>query len=178
MRAVAQRYASALVDVAIERGAAEKVKSELASFVALLAESPDLVNLLENPAVARTSKQAVIEKLVERLGAGKTLRNFLFVIVENRRSLLLPQIQEAFDALLYTRLGIAQAQVTSVIELSQEEKSELTQALERLTGKRVEAHYGLDRSLIGGAVVRIGSTVYDGSVREKLNRLRATLASE
>ncbi len=178
MKALAQRYASALVDVAIENGTAQQVKNELAAFVGLLGESTDLVNFLASPAVTRPSKHAVIEKLAARLGASQTLRNFLFVVVDHRRSLLLAQLQEAFEALLYARLGVAEAQVTSVEELTAAQKAELTQVLERLTGKRVEARYALDPGLIAGAVVRVGSTVYDGSVREQLNWLRARLASE
>lgn len=178
MKALAQRYASALVDVALEQGTAEQIKRELAGFTNLLAESADLGTLLSSPAVPRASKQAVIERLVARMGASRTLRNFLFVIVENRRSALLPQIRQAFEAQLYARLGVAEAHVTSVQELSAQQKSELTRVLERLTGKRVEARYALDSALIGGAVVRIGSTIYDGSVREQLERLRTRLASE
>ncbi len=178
MRALAQRYASALLAVAIEKGTAPQVKKELADFVGLLGESPDLVNFLDSPAVAREGKHAVIEKLVARLGASQTLRNLLFVVVDLRRSLLLPQIRQTFDELLYARLGIAEAHVTSVEELTAQQKTELTRALERLTDKHIEAQYRLDPALIGGAVVRIGSTIYDGSVREQLNRLRARLTSE
>ena len=178
MRVLAQRYAAALADVAIEQGAAEPVKKELAGFVALLGESADLRNFMASPAVSRASKHAVVEKLVARLGASATLRNLLFVIVDNRRSLLLPQIQEAFEAILYARMGMAEAQVTSAEELDAQQKAELTRVLERLTGKRIEARYALDPALIAGAVVRIGSTVYDGSVREQLDRLRAQLAAE
>jgi len=176
--ALAQRYSSALVDVAVERGIAPQVKKELAAFVGLLGESADLGNFLASPAVDRASKRAVVGKLAARLGATETLQNFLFVVVDNRRALLLPQIQEAFDALLDTRLGVAQAQVSSAEELSAPQKAELTRVLERLTGKRVEARYALDPELIGGARVRIGSTIYDGSVREQLDRLRARLTSE
>ena len=178
MRALAQRYASALVDVAVEHSAGEQVKSELASFVALLAESADLRHFLSSPAIQWTSKQAVIEKLVARLEAGRTLRNFLLVVVQHRRSAMLPQIREAFEEQLRARLGVAEAQVTSAEELNSQQKAELTRALERLTGKRIEARYALDPALIGGTLVRIGSTVYDGSVREQLNRLRTRLAAE
>jgi F-type H+-transporting ATPase subunit delta len=100
------------------------------------------------------------------------------VLVDNRRTALLGQIREAFEAQLLERLGVTQAQVTTARELAANEKSELSKALERLTGKRIEAEYKLDAAMIGGAVVRIGSTVYDGSVREQLNRLRASLAKE
>ena len=178
MRALAKRYASALVDVALEQGNAPQVKKELATFVDLLAQSADLRNFHASPAIARAAKQTAIGKLLDRLGASRTLVNFLLVVVENRRVLLLPQIQKAFEELLHDRLGVAEAQVTSVEELSAPEKAELTGVLERLTGKKVEARYELDPSLIGGAVVRIGSTIYDGSVREQLKRLQARLTSE
>lgn len=178
MRALAQRYASALADVAIEQGTGEQLKSELASFAGLLSESADLRGFLASPAIQWPTKQAVIEKLVARLGASQTLRNFLFVAVQHRRSAMLPQIQQAFEEQLRARLGVAEAQVTSAEELSSEQKTELTRVLERLTGKRIESRYALDPALIAGAVVRIGSTVYDGSVQEQLNRLRARLAAE
>ncbi len=178
MKALAQRYASALVDVAIEHGAGEQVKSELASFAALLAESADLRRFLSSPAIQWTSKQAVIEKLVGRLEASRMLRNFLLVVVQHRRSPMLSQIREAFEEQLRARLGVAEAQVASAEELSSGQKTELTRTLGQLTGKRIEARYALDPELIGGAVVRIGSTVYDGSVREQLNRLRTRLAAE
>lgn len=178
MTVLAQRYASALADIAIESGAAEQVKRELAGFAGLLDESADLGNFLSSPAIPWTSKQAVIEKLAARLGASQTLRNFLLVVVQHRRALLLPHIQEAFAEELRARLGVAEAQVASAQELTAEQKAELTRVLERLTGKRIEARYGLDPALIAGAVVRIGSTVYDGSVREQLNRLRARLVAE
>ena len=177
MKVVAQRYASALADVALEHKNAEQVKADLRSFVGLVNESADLRNFLASPAVPRPAKQAVIEKLIARLGASRTLRNFLFLLVENRRAQELPQIQQAFEQQLNARLGVAEAQVVSARELSAPERAELMRALEKITGKRVEARYGLDPALIGGAVVRIGSTIYDGSVREHLNRLRARLAA-
>jgi F-type H+-transporting ATPase subunit delta len=178
LKAVVQRYASALVDVALEEGTAEAVKIELTEFAALMGESADLRNFLASPAVAVEQKQAVLEKILSRMGASKTLRNFLFVIVDNRRSALLPQIREAYHEQLFARLGVAEAQVTSARELTVAERAGLVQALERITGKRVETQYGLDPALIGGAVVRIGSTIYNGSVREQLNRLRAHLAAD
>jgi F-type H+-transporting ATPase subunit delta len=112
---------------------------------------------------------------VERLGASKTLLNFLFVLIDNRRANLLDEIQAAYQEQLYARLGVADVYVMSARELNEPEKKELAGALEKLTGKRVEAHYGVDPELIGGAVVRIGSTIYDGSVRGQLNALRSRL---
>lgn len=178
MKAVAHRYARALADVAHDQNSGERLKAELAAFTELVHESPDLRNFLASPAVARLSKHAVMERLIERLGASQSLRNFLFLLVDNRRTLMLPQIQQAFEAALHERLGIADAQVTSARELTAQERETLLNALVRLTGKRVDARYSLDPELIGGAQVRIGSMVYDGSVRNLLNRLRTRLALE
>lgn len=178
MKGLAQRYARALVDVALEQKQTERVKEELSAFTRLAAESADLRNFLTSPAVPRPQKQAVIEKLIERLGASKTLLNFLLVLIENRRTGMLDEIRVAFHEQLYARLGVADAYVTSARDLGDAEKTELARALEKITKKRVETHYGVDPELIGGAVVRIGSTIYDGSVREQLNRLRERLAAE
>jgi F-type H+-transporting ATPase subunit delta len=178
LKAVAQRYARALADVVMEHGSAEAVKAELSAFAQAVDESADLRNFLANPAVARAQKQAVIEKLMARLSGSKTLRNFLLVLVDNRRAALLREISEAFEAELRARLGVTKAEVTSARDLSGEERTELVQTLEQLTGKRVEASYSLNPELIAGAQVRIGSTVYDGSVREQLDRMRSRLASE
>jgi len=178
LKAVAKRYANALVDVALKQKSADKIKAELGAFVDLLGDSTDLRNFLASPAVPKPPKQAVIAKLAQRLGASKTLENFLHVLVENRRTHLLPEIQQAYHQQLLVRLGVAEVHVVSARGLSAPERAELEKALGKITGKRVEARYGEDPSLIGGAVVWVGSTVYDGSVRTQLNRLRAKLAAE
>ena len=178
MKALAQRYARALVDVAVEQKKSEDIRKELAAFVELTRESADLRNMLASPAVPREKKHAVIDALAKRMNGSKAFRNFLCVLVDNRRTAILGQIRDAFEAQLLERLGVTHAQVITARELGTSEKGELNKALEQLTGKRIEAEYKLDAKLIGGAVVRIGSTVYDGSVREQLNRLRASLAKD
>lgn len=178
MKALANRYATALADVALARGAAEEARRDLAGFNALFQESADLRNFLASPAVPRPGKQAVIEQLTSRLGASQMLRNFLFVMADHRRMQELPQILQAFEEELRARQGVAEARVTSVAGLSETEKAELKAALERLTGKKIEARYDVDPALLGGARVQIGTTVYDGSVRAQLDRMRQELASE
>jgi F-type H+-transporting ATPase subunit delta len=175
---LAQRYASALADVALERGNAEGAKKELANFVEVFDASAELRNFLETPAISRKSKQELVQKLAAPMGLSPAVRNFLFVLIDHRRMAMAGEIAQAFDEQINARLGIAEAQVTSAHDLSSSQKKELVAALERLTGKRVEARYGTDDGLIAGAVVRIGSTIYDGSVREQLNRLRARLEAE
>jgi F-type H+-transporting ATPase subunit delta len=178
VRTIAQHYADALAEVAISQKSADKVRRELRDFLALLRESPQLGVLLVSPAVSRANKHAVAQALVERMGASRTLRNFLFVVIDQRRVGLLPEIQQAFEARLDELEGVARADVTSARELNERERKQLRTVLERLSGRRVEANYELDPALIAGAVVRVGSTIYDGSVRMQLERLRVKLESQ
>lgn len=178
MKALAERYARALVDVALEKHEADQVKQELSAFAALVRESPELHSFLANPSIARSAKHAAIEQLVARMGASRTLRNYLFVIIDQRRAGMLPEIEQAFSRILDARQGIAQASVTSAAELTPAEQAELVEVLDRLTGEKVQARFATNAELIGGAVVRIGSTIYDGSVRTQLERMRAKMVSE
>lgn len=178
MRTIAQHYADALAEVAISQKSADKVRRELRDFLALLRESAQLGVLLGSPAVSRANKHAVAQALVERMGASRTLRNLLFVVIDQRRMGLLPEIQQAFEARLDEMEGVARADVTSARELNERERKQLETVLERLSGRRVEANYELDPALIAGAVVRVGSTIYDGSVRMQLERLRIKLESQ
>ena len=178
MSVIAHRYAVALADVAVERNSADAYRRELATFAEAFASSTDLHVFLHTPAVSREAKHEVLNKLAVRLGIGEAIRNFIYILVDHRRIETLREISAAFDVELNTRAGIAEAAVTSARELSAAEKKEIVAALERLTGNRIEAQFGLNAALLGGAVVQIGSTIYDGSVREQLNRLRAQLEAE
>jgi F-type H+-transporting ATPase subunit delta len=170
-------YAEALADAALAEKRPEQMRRELEDFLAMMAESSDLRNFLASPAVANSSKQAVIAKLVERMGASEALRNFLFLVVDHRRVGLLDAIGAAFGQELNTRLGILDAEIRTARELDAEEKRAIESELARRTGKRIEASYRIETELEGGAVVRIGSTIYDGSVRASLERLRARMAA-
>ncbi len=178
MKALAERYAAALVDVAVANHQADQVKQELATFAGMVRESPDLHAFLSNPSIARAAKHSAVEALVAQMGASRTLRNYLFVIVDQRRAAMLGEIEQAFSRLLDARQGVTQAKVSSATALTAQEQAELAAALTKLTGQRVQAQYTTDPALIGGAVVRIGSTIYDGSVRTQLERLRARMISE
>jgi len=178
LKALAERYAGALVDVALENHQADQVKQELAAFAAMVRESPDLHAFLSNPSIARSAKHSAVEALVARMGASRTLRNYLFVIVDQRRAGMLVEIEEAFSRLLDARQGIVQAAVASAAELTAKEREELGVALGKLTGEKVQMRFTTDAALIGGAVVRIGSTIYDGSVRTQLERMRARMIAE
>ena len=178
MKSASLQYATALADIALEQGAAEPVKKQLADFGAAYAESAELRNVLANPAVERGPKHATIEKLTARLGASRIVRNFLLIMADHQRTHLLPEIQQTFEAVIRQRQGVAEAEVSSAAELSASQKTALQQTLERLTGKKIQAKYSLDPGLLGGAMVRVGDTIYDGSVRNRLNEMRARLSAE
>ena len=178
MKSASLQYANALADVALAQGAAQPVTQQLMDFGAAYAESMELRTFLASPAVDRAAKHGVIEKLLARIGGSKIVRNFLFVIVDHQRAHVLPEMISAFQEVVRQRQGIAEAEISSAVELSAAQKAEFAFTLERLTGKRVEAKYSLEPKLLGGAVVRIGDTIYDGSLRSRLNAMRARLAAE
>ena len=178
MRSASLQYATALADIVLEQGASEPAKNQLADFGAAYAESAELRNFLTTPAATREAKHGVIERLVARLGASRIIRNFLFVIVDNQRIHLLPEIVASFEQVLRQRQGVAEATVASPVELNDGQKTALVRTLERLTGKKIQAKYLLEPGLLGGAVVRIGDTIYNGSVSNQLDQLRARLTAE
>jgi F-type H+-transporting ATPase subunit delta len=178
LKSASLQYANALADIALAQGAADPALKQLSDFAGAYAESPELRNFLASPAVNREAKHGVIEKLVARLGASKIIRNFLFVVADHGRTYILPEIVAAFQEVVRQRQGIAEAEVSTAIELSAAQKAEFAFTLERMTGKRVETKYSLEPALLGGAVVRIGDAIYDGSLRQRLNAMRARLAAE
>jgi len=175
---VAERYAAALADVAVERKNSETVKRNLAAFVEAFSSIADLRNALESPALNAEVKRKVIAEVAGKMGLDEAVRNFIYLVVDHRRTEILPEIEQAFLSELNERLGIVDAEVTSAHELNNDEKRQLRTVLEQRTGKKVEARFQIDGALLGGAVVRLGSTIYDGSVRDQLKRLREQLETE
>jgi F-type H+-transporting ATPase subunit delta len=178
LSAVAERYAAALADVAIAHRSGEVVRKDLASFIAAYSESADLRNALETPSIEQDLKIKIVQSVAAKMGLNEVVRNFVILIVSHQRTHLFREINEAFGTELNRRLGIEEAEVTTARELSDAEKKELLGVIERRTGKKIEAKFVADQSVLGGAVVRVGSTVYDGSVREQLNRMRERLEAE
>ena len=180
--AVASRYARALVDVIfdpkVESINAEQALVELKSFKAMLDSSSDLSNGLLSPAVAPARKRAVIARFADMLPLAKIIRNFLYVIIDHRRTAMLGGILEAIQAQLDERMGIARAQISSAIVLGDADKARIQESLERRTGKKVQGQFTVNPELIGGVMVRVGSTIYDGSVRGTLVGLRKKLVAE
>ena len=178
MKSASLRYANALAEIALAQGATEPAAKQLHEFGSVYAQSAELGTFLASPAVSIDAKHAVIEKIAARMGASKIIRNFLFVLADHRRTNLILEVIAAFHEVIRQRQGIAEAEVSSATELSAAHKKEMVTTLARLTGKKIEAKYAIDPALLGGAVVRIGDTIYDGSLRSRLNEMRARLARE
>lgn len=168
----ARRYAIALADVVSQNGETETVKTELKSWEQLINSSTELQAAFGNPAIPHPNKVGVLENLLEKARPSKTTSNFLRVLLRNNRLTELREINERFESELEERSGVVSAQVTSARELSDAEKAELQAGLARLTGKRVKLNFETNSNLIGGVVTRIGSTVYDGSVKTQLQNLK------
>jgi F-type H+-transporting ATPase subunit delta len=178
MAAIASRYARAFAEVVLDLQLdPDQAVQQLNGLAALFASSPELRTVLSNPSVAHQQKLGLLDAIISRLGASRALRNFAAVLIDHRRIGRVGEIAEKFRGELNQRLGIAEAQVSSARELTREEKQLLEKEIARITGKRVRAAYERDSNLLGGAVVRIGSTIYDGSVRGQLRRIKEQIAS-
>ncbi len=172
---IANRYARALADVVARTGDYRKVLQELEDFYSAYKESGELREICETPAVPLAKKLQIVDAVVERTGGSPVTRNFLRVLLSNYRMALLDEALEAFRRIAYDRLGIVQVKVSTASELSAAERETLRGRFAALTRKQAELEFSLDRGLIGGIVAQIGSTVYDGSVRTQLERLRQQL---
>lgn len=169
---VARRYATALADVVSKSGEVESVKSELKTWEQLIVSNAELQNAFRNPSIAHASKEKVLESLLAKTRPSTTTSNFLRVLLRNSRLTELREINQRFEIVLEERSGAAIAEVTSARELSTGQRNELKQNLEKLTGKQIKLNFSIDPEIIGGVVTRIGSTIYDGSVRTQLKNLK------
>lgn len=177
MAAISSRYARALADVVVERKLdAATVTQGLDSVADLFKGSAELRTLFENPAVPAHQKLQLLDALAARLGLGKEVRNFIAILLDKNRATFLPEIAEFFKIEINERLGFADAEVTSARELGDDERAALEQKISEVTGKQIRARYRQDRALLGGVRVKVGSTVYDGSVQGELERMRTALA--
>jgi F-type H+-transporting ATPase subunit delta len=178
MASVAGTYSRAFADVVLARHLdPDGSIAELRDIAGLLAESSDLRRVWENPAIPPDQKRRVLDVIAQRDGISTQVRNLVAVLIDHRRIHFLEPIIRQLRKELDARLGIAEAEITSARELGAAEKREFEAQVGKLTGKKVRARYGQDASLLGGAVVRLGSTVYDGSVKGQLERIKETISS-
>jgi len=177
MASVTNTYSRALADVVFDRKLdPQKTLRELQALNDLVASSKDLRAVWGTPSITAEKKRAVLDAIASREGISKEVRNFVAVLIDHRRVNFLSEIAKQFEQELSQRLGFVEAEVTSARELNGPERGVLESEVAKLTGKKVRARYLRDESLLGGAVVRIGSTIYDGSVSGQLNRIREKIA--
>lgn len=174
---VARRYASALADVLVDRNEEAVVREELQAWEQLVQQNPLLLEALINPTVPYSQKSKVLNELLAKTNVRPTTANFLRVLLRNQRFGQLTPINAKLSEIMDERAGVVSAEVTSARPIPEPVRSALEQTLQQITNRRVRLNFATDETLLGGIVTRIGSTIYDGSVRSQLERLKQELAS-
>jgi F-type H+-transporting ATPase subunit delta len=175
---VANRYARALADVVAATGNYRQVLGELEDFGAAYQESVEFREVCDTPGVSMGQKLSVLEALAAKMGSSHVTLNFLRVLMSHYRMPLLDEAIQSFRSVVHARMGIVRVKISSASRLSAEEQKLLQSRFNELTQKQSELEFHLDEGLIGGLVAQIGSTVFDGSVRGSLDRLRGQLLAQ
>jgi F-type H+-transporting ATPase subunit delta len=176
-RTAAARYARALLDVARKEADPQAIENELASFVALYDRNPSLGHVLTNPAVPAPKKAALVKELVQRGRLSAVVGRLLGLLAERDRLVLLPDLLEEYRRRLLDMLNVVRAEVTTAVALPEDRVAALEQALAAMTGRTVSMEARVDPAIIGGVVTKIGSVVYDGSVKRQLEKMQETLTT-
>jgi F-type H+-transporting ATPase subunit delta len=173
---VARRYSTALADVAIAAGEALEVQEELLEWGRMISSNALLEEIFSNPTVPYEQKRKLIQELIERTRVRQTTANFLQVLLRNQRLTEINEVNNWFAQVLDQRSGVVAAEVTTARPVAQASVDALRGKLASISGKKVRLTFAIDEGLIGGMVTRIGSTVYDGSVRNQLREMELKLA--
>jgi F-type H+-transporting ATPase subunit delta len=178
-RSAATRYARALFDVVLqERGELEWAGRDLAAFAALVSENPGLSRVLSNPAIPVARKRGLVDALLASAGGlTRPVSRLLLLLAEHDRVMLAGPIAEAFEQRLMDHRNIVRADVVTAVPMTTDRLRALENSLARATGRQVQLSARVDPSIVGGAITRIGSTVYDGSITTQLQRLKEQLIS-
>jgi len=178
-RKLAVRYARALLSsLQDDPMQTEAVDGFLRGVADAMTESPKFRDMMLDPAFSNVKRKSTLNRLAEQASMPRQLGRFLDTVVEHRRAASLPSIAELFHELREEALGIVPAEIATATPLSPELQARARGAVERLTGRKVRLAYTVDASLLGGAVTRVGSVVYDGSLRSQLNQMRRDMAEE
>jgi F-type H+-transporting ATPase subunit delta len=175
---MARRYAAALADVVMKRGEAHEVQQELSGWELMMQGSTDLLEVFRNPTIPYEQKRTVLDKLIVRARVRPTTANFLQVLLQNQRLGDLSEVNKRFAQVLDERSGVVSAEVTTARPEPESSQQALRAKLSALTGKDVRLSFKTDEELIGGMVTRMGSTIYDGSVRSQLQLAKEKLAGK
>lgn len=179
LRTSANRYAKALFDVAItENAELGRIEKDLSEITELLQENTELMRAVDAANVPDAARKAVMERVLDTIGVTAPVKKLLVLLTEQRKLAYLKDLAEAYRERLLQHQNIIRADVTSAAPLSPEKTTALAESLSKATGKKVELSISVDPELLGGVVARIGSTVYDGSVKTQLQQLRRELVKQ
>ena len=172
---IAQRYARALMNLAVKADAVEEVTAGLDEMAETLEESPLLAAFVEDTKVPPSAKQDAVREILAKARAPELVNTFVRYLTAKRRFLLLPDIRDVFHRLADERLGRAQAEVTVAAAMSEPQEKQMQAQLEALSGKQITLTVTVDPEIMGGAITRIGSVVRDGSLRNQLQQIRQSI---
>ena len=179
LRTSANRYAKALFDVALqEKADLDQVDRDLQAVIAMMQASPDLAAASKRGTVTEAARKSLMEAVSKAMTLSAPVTKLLVLLAETRKLHYLPDLAEAYRERLLSHHNIVRAEVTSAVPLSPEKTKALAESLSKVTGKKVELSTSVDAELLGGVVAKIGSTVYDGSVRTQLEQLRKELVEQ
>jgi F-type H+-transporting ATPase subunit delta len=173
---LSRRYAKAIFDLGSQQGNLDKVGAELRTIARAMKESPELAATLSSPAIRRSDRRKVIDAILQRIGAQPTTKNTVYLLLDGERLGYLPAISREVDAMIEAKAGRVAAEVVSARPLDPTQLSQITAALEKLSGKKVSVSKREDPDLLGGVIAKVGDTVYDGSLRTQLRTLRDELS--
>jgi F-type H+-transporting ATPase subunit delta len=172
---ISKRYARAFFEIAEEEKKLEQYYNELRQFSSIIAENKDLGGFLANPIFEQESKKKVLEKIIGKLSLSKMTINFLKVLIDKKRIDVLSDIEICYRQLMDETLQKSRVTLKTAFPLSREMQDYITVNLEKVTGRKVEVTVENDKSLLGGIVIGVGDTLYDGSIKNQLNNMRNLL---
>lgn len=171
-----RRYARAILDLGQTQGNLDRVGADLRGLTAAMKTSSELVSALTNPAIRRADRRKVVDALLAKLGAAQLTKTVVALLLDRERLAALPDISRELDAMIEAKAGRVSAEVVSAQPLGAAQLAQITAALEKLSGKKVDLVKREDPALLGGVVAKLGDTVYDGSLRTQLQSLRDELS--
>ena len=167
-----ERYSRALFEVAKEDKDLEKTENDITNFISLLRNSKEIKNFIHNPTHSKENQNNVIKLLAEKLNFSKSLKNFMFLLVEKRRIFFIEKIIDSFLRLCSQKRGEVKASLISSKELSEEELDNISKELSSSTSSTIKFNYKIDKELIGGLKLQLGSFMIDTSIKNKLNKYK------
>jgi len=173
---LARRYARAVLEIGATHNNLDRIGADLRTLAKAMHDSPELMSSLTNPAIRRSDRRRVVDALLQRIAAQPHTQNLVALLLDGERLATLPAISRELDAMIEAKAGRASAEIVSAKPLDPSQLSQITAALEKLSGKSITISKREDPDLLGGVVAKVGDTVYDGSLRTQLKNLRDELA--